>query len=59
MENGLVSMEESLKNYSNNVDFLSPLVETLIGYCGPAGFNKTVEELLTKLGYSKDMIYKF
>ena len=36
-----------------------PSEETLIGYCGPAGFNKTVEEMLTKMGYTKDMIYKF
>jgi ferredoxin-NADP reductase len=39
--------------------FPEPSAETLIGYCGPAGFNKTVEELFAKLGYSKDMLYKF
>lgn len=37
----------------------APSEETLICYCGPAAFNKTVEELLTKMGYTKDMMHKF
>jgi len=36
-----------------------PSPDTLIAHCGPAPFTKTVEEILTKLGYSKDMIHKF
>ena len=39
--------------------FPEPSPDTLIGYCGPAAFNKTVEEVLAALGYSKDMLYKF
>lgn len=39
--------------------FPEPGENTLIGYCGPAGFNKTVEEILASLGYTKEMIYKF
>ena len=40
-------------------NFPEPSAETLIVYCGPAGMNKTVEEVLIKLGYSKDMMHKF
>ena len=47
--------EEMLKQ----AGFPGPSEETLICYCGPAGFNKTVEELLAKMGYSKDMMHKF
>ena len=39
--------------------FPEPSADTLIGYCGPAPFNKCVEDILQKMGYSKDMIYKF
>jgi ferredoxin-NADP reductase len=39
--------------------FPEPSPETLIVYCGPAPFNKTVEEVLTSLGYDKDMMHKF
>lgn len=39
--------------------FPEPSEETLICYCGPAGFNKTVEDTLAALGYSKDMLFKF
>jgi hypothetical protein len=40
-------------------NFPEPSEDTLIGYCSPAACNKTVEEILTNLGYTKDMIYKF
>lgn len=40
-------------------NFPEPSPETLIVYCGPAGFNKTVEETLAKMGYTKDMMHKF
>ena len=36
-----------------------PSPETLIVYCGPTGMNKTVEDLMLKLGYTKDMLHKF
>ena len=39
--------------------FPEPSEETLIVYCGPAAFNKTVETVLASLGYSKDMMHKF
>jgi ferredoxin-NADP reductase len=39
--------------------FPEPSPETLILYCGPSPFNKTVLEILTTLGYTDDMIYKF
>jgi len=39
--------------------FPEPSPETLICYCGSAGFNKTVEDVLGKLGYDKDMLFKF
>jgi cytochrome-b5 reductase len=39
--------------------FPEPSPETLIVYCGPPGMNKTVEELMLKLGYTKDMLHKF
>lgn len=39
--------------------FPEPSEDTIIGYCGPDAFNKTVVDLLTKMGYSKDMMYKF
>lgn len=39
--------------------FPEPSLETLIVYCGPPGMNKTVEEILGKLGYTRDMIHKF
>ena len=39
--------------------FPEPSPETMILYCGPPGLNKTVEDLMLKLGYSKDMLHKF
>ena len=39
--------------------FPEPSAETLIVYCGPPGMNKTVEDLMLKLGYTKDMLHKF
>ncbi len=36
-----------------------PSPETLICYCGPAAFNKTVVETLTAMGYTEDMLFKF
>lgn len=39
--------------------FPEPSADTLICYCGPAGFNRTCEEILTSLGYDKDMLHKF
>jgi NAD(P)H-flavin reductase len=40
--------------------FPEPSEDTLIAYCGPAAFNKTVEDiLLNTMGYTKDMLHKF
>ncbi len=39
--------------------FPEPSAETLIAYCGPPGMNKTVEDILTKMGYTRDMMHKF
>ncbi|CDW86628.1 nadh-cytochrome b5 reductase 1-like [Stylonychia lemnae] len=39
--------------------FPEPSSDTLIVYCGPAAFGKTVEEVLTSLGYTKEMMHKF
>lgn len=40
--------------------FPEPSEDTLIVYCGPPAFNKTIEEiLLNSMGYSKDMLHKF
>ena len=39
--------------------FPEPSPETIIVYCGPPGLNKTVEDLLINLGYTKDMLHKF
>ena len=36
-----------------------PSPETLITYCGPAAFNKTIEDALKTLGYTADMMHKF
>lgn len=36
-----------------------PGKDTLIGYCGPADFNKALEATLKKMGYESDMIHKF
>jgi NAD(P)H-flavin reductase len=44
--------EEMLKN----CNFPEPSEETLICFCGPREFNKTCEQILTKLGYTNDMI---
>lgn len=39
--------------------FPEPSPETLIVYCGPPAMNKTVEEIMAKLGYTKEMLHKF
>ena len=37
-----------------------PSEDTIIAYCGPAPFNKTIEDILiNEMGYTKDMIHKF
>lgn len=46
-------------NMIQTCGFPEPSPETLICYCGPAAFNKTVEDIMVKLGYSKDMLHKF
>lgn len=39
--------------------FPEPSAETLILHCGPALFNKCVNEVLLGMGYTAEMIYKF
>ncbi len=39
--------------------FPEPSPDTLIVYCGPAALGKTVEEVLTSMGYDKTMMHKF
>ena len=37
-----------------------PSEDTRITFCGPAAFNKTIEDILiNEMGYTKDMIHKF
>ena len=40
-------------------NFPEPSPETLILHCGPAPFNKCVNDTLISMGYSADMIHKF
>jgi NAD(P)H-flavin reductase len=39
--------------------FPEPSPDTLIVYCGPPLMNKTIEDLMLQMGYTKDMLHKF
>jgi len=48
--------EEMIKSCQG---FPEPSEETLVVMCGPQAFCKTATDVLTTMGYTSDMIYKF
>ena len=47
------------KNLIKRCFFPPPSSQTLICYCGPDGFNKTVKEALISIGYTNDMMHQY